>query len=101
GIESWALLLICIGLVTMVLGAVLAILSTDLKAILAYSTVSQLGLFIGYYGFSAPLGIQFDFFHVASHVLFKGCLFMVVGIIDHCTGTRDIRQLGGLLKRVP
>ena len=103
GHEWWSPLLVTIGFGTMVLAACFAFLSNKLKAILAYSTVAQLGYLIGMYGLS--LGpdavVRFDLVHVLSHVFYKGCLFMVVGIIDHSTHIKDIRQLGGLWKTMP
>jgi len=99
--EFWSQLLIPIGFGTMALGAVLALLSNNLKAILAFSTVSALGSFIGYYGLGKEGGVSHDYLHIMNHVLYKGCLFMVVGIVIHATGVKDIRKLGGLLKRMP
>lgn len=97
----WVPLLATIAFGTMLLGAVLALLSHDLKAILAFSTVSQLGFLIGYYGFGNPAGVEYDYLHILNHVFYKGCLFMVVGIVVHAAGIRDIRQLGGLFRRMP
>jgi NADH:ubiquinone oxidoreductase subunit 5 (subunit L)/multisubunit Na+/H+ antiporter MnhA subunit len=85
----------------MALGAVLALLSHDLKAILAFSTVSQLGYLIGYYGLGPANGVEYDYLHILNHVFYKGALFMVVGIVAHAAGIRDIRQLGGLFRRMP
>jgi NADH:ubiquinone oxidoreductase subunit 5 (subunit L)/multisubunit Na+/H+ antiporter MnhA subunit/multisubunit Na+/H+ antiporter MnhB subunit len=99
--ELWAPLVTTVALLTMTLGAWLALLSHDLKAILAYSTVSQLGFLIGYYGLGPPGGMTYDYLHILNHVYYKGCLFMVVGIVDHATGTRDVRRLGGLFRRMP
>jgi multicomponent K+:H+ antiporter subunit A/multicomponent Na+:H+ antiporter subunit A len=101
GNEVWAptLGILCFG--TMLLGAWLALVSHDLKAILAWSTVSQLGFLMGYYGLGAAGGVEYDFLHILNHVFYKGCLFMVVGIVDHACGTRDIRLLGGLARRMP
>lgn len=90
-----------VGFGTMSCAALLALLSHDLKAILAYSTVTTLGMLVGFYGLGTPLGVQGDLLHIASHVLFKGALFMCAGIVDHATGTRDVRQLGGLRRRLP
>lgn len=99
--ELWFPVVVSIAFVTMLLGAWLALRSNDLKAILAYSTISQLGLLIGIYGLGSSIGVRYDFLHIMSHVLYKGSLFMIVGIVDHCTGTRDVRALGGLMKRMP
>jgi multicomponent K+:H+ antiporter subunit A/multicomponent Na+:H+ antiporter subunit A len=101
GSELWMPLVGMIALLTMTLTALLALLSHDLKAILAYSTASQLGFLIAYYGLGSSGGVDYDYLHILNHVYYKGCLFMVVGIVDHATGTRDIRQLGGLFRRMP
>lgn len=100
-VDLWVPLLTTVGFGTFVLGAFLAVMSTKLKAILAYSTVSGLGFFIGYYGIAPETGSLWDQLHIMNHVFYKGCLFMVVGIIDHSTGIKDIRYLGGLRRRMP
>lgn len=102
GLESWLPLLTVVGFGTLLLGAVFALLSQDLKGVLAYTTVAQLGLLIGHYGLYAQgVAVQWDYLHILNHVFYKACLFMVVGIIDHCTGTRDLRKLGGLARKMP
>lgn len=100
-LDAWTPLLAGIGFLTMLIGAVFALLSHDLKGVLAYSTVSQLGFLVGYYGMSGAAGTSYDLLHIANHVFYKGCLFMVVGIVDHAAGTRDLRKLGGLARRLP
>ncbi len=100
-VEWWTPVLVVTGFTTLVFGAWMALCSTDLKAILAYSTVSQLGFLIGFYGIGSANGVHYDLMHISNHVLYKGCLFMVAGIIDHATGTRDVRELSGLAKRAP
>jgi len=97
----WAPVLGPIAFTTMALAAVLALLSHDLKAILAWSTVSQLGYLIGYYALGPQGGVDYDYLHILNHVFYKGCLFMVVGIVAHAAGIRDIRELGGLMRRLP
>jgi multicomponent K+:H+ antiporter subunit A/multicomponent Na+:H+ antiporter subunit A len=99
--EIWMPVLGTISFGTMLIGAWMAFRSHDLKAILAFSTVSQLGFLIGFYGLGSSLGVRFDFVHISNHVFYKACLFMLVGIVDHATGVRDIRQLGGLRHRLP
>lgn len=99
--DLWTPLLVTVGFGTMAFAAVLAILSHDLKAILAYSTVTTLGMLIGFYGLSPQIGTQGDLLHISAHVFFKGALFMCAGIVDHATGTRDVRALGGLRSRMP
>lgn len=102
GLAEWTPVLVSFGFGTMLLGALLAVLSHDLKGVLAYSTVSQLGLLVGYYGmFAGGAPLQWDYVHILNHVFYKACLFMVVGIIDHATGTRDLRLLGGLWRKMP
>lgn len=101
GLELWLPFLVTVGFFTMAAAALLAVLSHDLKAILAYSTITTLGMLIGFYGLGPVAGIRGDLLHITSHVLFKGALFMIAGIIDHSTGSRDIRKLGGLRKRLP
>jgi multicomponent Na+:H+ antiporter subunit A len=101
GREEWILMVASVGTITMVLAAYWALRKTDLKAILAYSTVSQLGLMIMALGFSDVLGAQAAAFHIMNHAAFKAALFLVVGIIDHETGTRDIRLLRGLRLTMP
>jgi multicomponent K+:H+ antiporter subunit A/multicomponent Na+:H+ antiporter subunit A len=98
---AWAPLVSLVGFTTMVFCAVLALLAHDLKAILAFSTCSQLGYLIGYYGLGPPAGVEYDYLHIFNHVLYKGSLFMVVGVVAHAAGIRDIRQLGGLFRRLP
>ena len=101
-LESWTPLLTGIGFGTLLLGATSALLSHDLKAVLAHTTVAQLGLLIGCYGLhTRGLPVTWDYLHIANHVFYKACLFMVVGIVDHATGTRDQRQLGGLFRAMP
>lgn len=101
-LELWTPLLTTVGFGTLLLGAVFALLSQDLKGVLAYTTVAQLGLLIGYYGLHARgVLVAWDTLHILNHVFYKACLFMVVGIIDHSTGTRDLRRLGGLAKKMP
>lgn len=111
----WFWLVSGIGLVTLLYGSWTAIKQTDLKALLAYSTVSQLGLVmsligVGSLAFYYKEGVLFTvfatalfagIFHLFNHSTFKGSLFMVVGIIDLGTGTRDIRRLGGLFHLMP
>lgn len=99
--DLWTPLLSIIPFTTMLLAAVLALMSHDLKAILAFSTVSQLGYLIGYYGLGPANGVEYDYLHILNHVFYKGGLFMIVGIVAHAAGIRDIRQLGGLFRRMP
>lgn len=101
GSDLWFYLVATTGLVTMVVGASLALHRHDLKSILAYSTVSHLGLLTMLLGFGTPGAAQIAIFHLINHALFKAALFMNAGIVDHETGTRDIRVLGGLAGLMP
>jgi multicomponent Na+:H+ antiporter subunit A len=116
GHAEWFWLVSGFGLVTLFWGSFSAVKQTDLKAILAFSTVSQLGMIMSllglgsaaaYYGYGSD---ESEFyvaatlaavFHLINHATFKGSLFMVAGIVDHETGTRDIRRLGGLMTLMP
>jgi len=97
----WAPLLAVVGFTTLLAGAVMALLSHELKSILAFSTVSQLGFLVGYYGLGPVGGVEYDYLHVLNHVTYKGCLFMVVGVVMHATHQKDIRRIGGLFRRLP
>lgn len=99
--EVWFLMLTVFSFITLLLGAALSLLSNDLKAILAYATVSQLGFFLGFYGIGGEEGIEYDFVHILNHAFYKGSLFMLVGIVEHATRIRDIRYLGGLWSKLP
>jgi NADH:ubiquinone oxidoreductase subunit 5 (subunit L)/multisubunit Na+/H+ antiporter MnhA subunit/multisubunit Na+/H+ antiporter MnhB subunit len=99
--ELWQIMLIAFSSITLLLGAALSLLSNDLKAILAYATVSQLGFFLGFYGMGGVEGIEYDFVHILNHAFYKGSLFMLVGIVEHATGIRDVRRLGGLWNKMP
>ncbi|MDP3248480.1 MAG: monovalent cation/H+ antiporter subunit A [Polaromonas sp.] len=89
------------GLVTMAFAAFIAIFKHDLKALLAYSTISHLGLITFLIGLGSPLAAVAAMFHILNHASFKAALFMVAGIVDHETGTRDMRLLGGLRHLMP
>ena len=85
----------------MLLGSFTALFKSDLKAIMAYSTVSHLGLMTMLLGFSSQAAIIACMFHLLNHGIFKASLFMNVGIIDHGTGTRELSRLGGLARWMP
>ena len=101
GTDAWFLIVTTTGLVTMLGGAAIALFKDDLKALLAYSTVSHLGLMTMLLGFSTPLAVVACMLHVINHAAFKAALFLNTGIIDHETGTRDISRLGGLWRLMP
>lgn len=89
------------GLITVCFAALIAIFKHDLKGLLAYSTISHLGLIVFLIGLGSPLAALAAMFHVLNHATFKAALFMVAGIIDHETGSRDLRKLGGLYALMP
>lgn len=113
--QTWFWLVSVVGLITLFWGSFNAVKQTDLKALLAFSTVSQLGLIMSLLGIGSVvylLGYSTEtaiytqagfaaLFHLVNHATFKGALFMMVGIIDHEVGTRDIRRLGGLMSIMP
>ncbi|MRH43049.1 Na+/H+ antiporter subunit A [Aquibacillus halophilus] len=90
-----------IGIITLCWGSYMAVRQTDLKGILAFSTISQLGMIMTMLGFGTKAAAFAAVFHILNHATFKGSLFMVAGIIDHETGSRDIRKLGGLMTLMP
>ncbi|MED4218739.1 Na+/H+ antiporter subunit A [Priestia megaterium] len=111
---TWFVAISIIGLITLFWGSFSAVKQQDLKGILAFSTISQLGMIMSLIGVGSA-ALHYDFlddniylvaltaavFHLINHATFKGSLFMVVGIVDHETGTRDIRKLGGLMSFMP
>ncbi|MEM0937652.1 MAG: monovalent cation/H+ antiporter subunit A [Pseudomonadota bacterium] len=101
GTDLWFYLVTTTGLLTMILGAGIAIFKNDLKALLAFSTVSHLGLITMLLGFGTTDAAGAAILHIIMHVTFKAALFMTAGIVDHEAHTRDIRRLGGLLKLMP
>ncbi|OME74884.1 Na+/H+ antiporter subunit A [Paenibacillus odorifer] len=114
GQYEWFWVVSGVGLITLIYGSIQAMKQTDLKALLAYSTISQLGLIMGLLGMGSAAAFYAGedsvfytaattaaIFHLINHAIFKGSLFMMVGIVDHETGTRDLRKLGGLISIMP
>lgn len=101
GTPEWTWIVGGAGVCTMLLGAFIAIFQHDLKGLLAYSTISHLGLITVLIGIGAPMAIVAAIFHILNHAVFKASLFMTAGIIDHETGTRDLRVLRGLRHSLP
>ena len=101
GTQEWFWLVGGAGAITLLLGGYIAMFQRDLKALLAYSTISHLGLITLLLGLNSPLAAVAAVFHVMNHATFKASLFMAAGIIDHESGTRDIRKLSGLIKLIP
>jgi len=98
---AWQLLLISVGLATMLTGAYLSFIQQDLKRILAYSTVSSLGLMVMLLGWGTETAVEAATLFLLVHSLYKGALFLAAGAIDHATGTRDLARLGGLARVMP
>ncbi|KRG69580.1 monovalent cation/H+ antiporter subunit A [Pseudoxanthomonas dokdonensis] len=101
GTDLFFYLVSAVGAITLVMGAWNAIFQHDLKGLLAYSTISHLGLITLLFGLSEPMATVAAVFHILNHATFKASLFMAAGIIDHETGTRDIRRLGNLRHYLP
>lgn len=101
GTDLWFYVVSGVGLTTLLLGAYLALFQHDLKGLLAYSTISHLGLITLLFGLGTPMGEFAGVFHIINHAIFKASLFMAAGIIDHEAGTRDMRRINGLFRYMP
>jgi len=101
GTDLWFWMLCSAGLASLLLGGYAAIFQRDMKGVLAYSTISHLGLITMLLGMNSPLALVAAVFHMMNHATFKASLFMAAGIIDHETGTRDLRRLSGLSRAMP
>ncbi|MCS6848902.1 MAG: proton-conducting transporter membrane subunit [Anaerolineae bacterium] len=99
--DLWFWVLSLAGLVTMLIGAYVGFKQNDLKALLAYSTVSQLGVLVMLIGQDTEIAFKALVISILAHALYKSALFLVTGIVDHETGTRDLRQLGGIWRAMP
>jgi multicomponent K+:H+ antiporter subunit A len=101
GTDAWMWTVGIAGLCSLLLGAYAAIFQHDLKGLLAYSTISHLGLITVLLGLNSALAAVAAIFHILNHATFKASLFMAAGVIDHESGTRDIRRLSGLYRFMP
>ena len=101
GTEMWLWTLTIFGTLTMLTGAIIGMKQTDLKAVLAYSTISQLGVLVFLIGQSDAAAFKALVIGVIAHAFYKGGLFLIAGIVDHSTGTRDLRKLGRIRKMMP
>ena len=97
----YSTILITLGVISMVGGAILAIGQWDFKRMLAYSSISQIGYIVFAFGLGSPLAIVGGLFHLLNHAFFKSLLFLCSGAVEYSTGTRDLRQVGGLWRRMP
>ncbi len=101
GTEQWHLIVGLVGLVTMLAAGYIALAQNDLKAMLAYSTISSLGWLVALLGIGTNLALKALMVGIVAHALYKAALFLLVGVIEKQTGTRDLRQLGGLFRALP
>jgi multicomponent Na+:H+ antiporter subunit A len=101
GTPAWTILVTAVGATTMVVGGILALYQTDLKRLLAYSTVSALGSLTMLLGIGTPHALEAMVVFLTAHALYKGALFLLAGVIDHETGSRDVDALGGLRRAMP
>ena len=93
-------ILTVLGCISMVVGVVLALYQWDYKRLLAYSSISQVGYIILGFGLGTPLGILGALFHLVNHSVFKTLLFLTSGSVEYATGTRDLREMGGLREKM-
>ncbi len=101
GSSLFTLLVVSAGLATLTVGAFIAIFKHDLKGLLAYSTVSHLGLTMTLIGLATPMATAAAVLHIFNHAAFKAALFMSAGIVDHETGSRDLRHVNGMIRFMP
>ncbi len=101
GTDAWFWIIGGAGLCTLTLGAYTACFQRDMKGVLAYSTLSHLGLITLLLGMNSPLALVAAVFHMLNHATFKASLFMAAGIVDHETGTRDLSRLSGIARSMP
>ncbi|GHE85756.1 monovalent cation/H+ antiporter subunit A [Thalassotalea profundi] len=101
GTDIWFIIVSLTGMTTLLFGAYVALFKHDLKGLLAYSTISHLGLITLLFGLNTELATVAAIFHIINHATFKASLFMATGIIDHETGTRDMRKINGMWRYMP
>jgi len=101
GTMLWSSTIVIIGAVTMLLGAGRAMLETDLKRVLAYSTISALGILMLLFAIGTPAAATAGLVYLVAHACYKGALFLVAGVVEHGTGTRDVSGLAGLRRAMP
>src|SRR5690606_20184816 len=101
GTTLWTTVIVIVAAATMLIGALQALLETDLKRIIAFTSVSALGTMMFLLGLGTSACVAAGIAYLLAHALYKGALFLVAGIVDHETGTRDVRELGGLRRAMP
>ncbi len=100
-VSIWSFIISLIGAITLVIGALNGIIENDFKRIVAYSTISQLGYIVMAVGLTTPLGVTAGLFHMISHALYCGLLFLCAGAVIYATGRHDINEMGGLYRYMP
>jgi formate hydrogenlyase subunit 3/multisubunit Na+/H+ antiporter MnhD subunit len=101
GVETLILVVIGFGVLNMLVGVIMALLSEDIKRLLAFHSISQMGYIILGFGLATPGAIYGALFHITNHMLFKGCLFLITGALILRVNTRQIHKMGGLMKQMP
>jgi len=101
GAKSISSIILGLGVISMLIGVLLALLATDTKRILAFSSISQMGYILLGLGTGTTLGLAGGIYHIINHSLFKGLLFLCIGAVLHSTGERNLVNLGGLGKKMP
>ncbi|MDP2982299.1 MAG: proton-conducting transporter membrane subunit, partial [Candidatus Latescibacter sp.] len=99
--QTYGSILMFLGLLSMVVGVLLAVGQFDFKRLLAYHSISQMGYILFAFGLGTPLAIIGGLLHTLNHTFFKSLLFLCSGAVEYATGTRDLKQLGGLWKKMP
>ncbi|RKZ27058.1 NADH/ubiquinone/plastoquinone (complex I) [bacterium] len=94
-------IILWLGVLSALVGGLMSLGQNDMKRMLAFSSVSQVGYIAMAIGLGTPLGIAAGLFHLFNHAAFKGLMFLNAGSIEHCAGTRNLRQMGGLMKKMP
>jgi formate hydrogenlyase subunit 3/multisubunit Na+/H+ antiporter MnhD subunit len=100
-VETLVLIIACFGVLNMLVGVIMALLSEDIKRLLAYHSISQMGYIIMGFSLATPAAIYGSLFHITNHMLFKGCLFLITGVIIFRINTRKIHKMGGLIRQMP
>ncbi|MGC9346342.1 MAG: NADH-quinone oxidoreductase subunit L, partial [Candidatus Bathyarchaeales archaeon] len=100
-VSVWSFIISLVGAITLVIGALNGIVENDFKRIVAYSTISQLGYIVMAAGLTTPLGATAGLFHMISHALYCGLLFLCAGAVIYATGKHDINEMGGLYRHMP
>jgi multicomponent Na+:H+ antiporter subunit A len=101
GTSLWVGTITVVATLTMAIGALRALVETDLKRVLAYSTIGALGILMLLFGMGTPQAVTAGFAYLLAHACYKGALFLVAGAVEHETGTRDVALLGGLRPAMP